>query len=95
MLDIRFEIAGRKLDPCFVGDSVEKATLLHAYHLIKQMFRPIRIPDRDQPLRVLIRGEDVAHLRWELDGSQEALQQVRDKLGDDVESGQIYAAAAA
>jgi len=94
MLDIRFEIAGRKLDPCFVGDSVQKATLLHAYHLIKQKFRPIQIPDKDQPLRVLISGDDVAHLRWELDGSQETLQQVRDKLGD-VESGQIYVAAAA
>lgn len=94
MLDIRFEIAGRKLDPCFVGDSVQKATLLHAYHYIKQKFRPIRIPDSEQPLRVLISGEDVAHLRWELDGSQEILRQVREKLGD-VESGRLYAAVAA
>lgn len=94
MLDIRFEIAGRKVDPCFVGDSVQKATLLHAYHVIKQKFRPIRIPDSEQPLRVLISGEDVTHLRWELDGSQEILRQVREKLGD-VESGQLYAAAAA
>jgi hypothetical protein len=94
MLDIRFEIAGRKLDPCFVGDSVQKATLLHAYHVIKQKFRPIRIPDKEEPLRVMITGEDVAHLRWELHGSQETLRQVREKLGD-VQSGQILAAAAA
>jgi len=93
MLDIRFEIGGRKLDPCFVGDSVQKATLLYAYRLIKQKFRSIQIPDREEPLRVLVHGEDVTHLRWELSGSQEILRQVREKLGD-VVTGKIYAEAA-
>lgn len=81
MLDIRFEIGGRKLDPCFIGDSIEKATLLHAARLIRKKFSIIRVTDREDPLRVLIKGEDVEHLHYELDGSPAVLDQVRDKTG--------------
>lgn len=36
MLEIHFELDGRKLDPCFIGDSVAKAVLLRAARQIKQ-----------------------------------------------------------
>ena len=81
MLEIQFEIGGRKLDPCFIGDSVEKATLLYVARLIRKKFSAIRVSDREDPLRVLIKGEDVDHLHFELEGSQSILQQVRDKTG--------------
>ena len=81
MLEIHFEIGGRKLDPCFIGDSVEKATLLYVARLIRKKFSAIRVSDREDPLRVLIKGEDVDHLHYELEGSQSILQQVRDKTG--------------
>lgn len=81
MLDIRYEIGGRKLDPCFIGDCVEKATLLQVAQLIRKQFSSIRVTDREDPLRVLIKGEDVDHLHYELDGSPAVLDQVRDKTG--------------
>ena len=81
MLEIQFEIGGRKLDPCFIGDSVEKATLLYVARLIRKKFSAIRVSDREDPLRVLIKGEDVDHLHFELEGSQSILEQVRDKTG--------------
>ena len=81
VLDIQFEIGGRKLDPCFIGDSVEKATLLYVARLMRKKFSKIRISDREDPLRVLIKGEDVDHLYYELDGSQSVLDQVKDKIG--------------
>ena len=81
ILDIQFEIGGRKLDPCFIGDSVEKATLLYVARLIRKKFSAIRVPDREDPLKVLIKGEDVDHLHFELEGSQSILDQVKDKTG--------------
>ena len=81
ILDIQFEIGGRKLDPCFIGDSVEKATLLYVARLIRKKFSTIRVSDREDPLRVLIKGEDVDHLHFELEGSQSILDQVKDKTG--------------
>ena len=81
MLDIQFEIGGRKLDPCFIGDSVEKATLLYVARLMRKKFSAIRVSDREDPLRVLIKGEDVEHLHYELEGSPSVLDQVRKKVG--------------
>ena len=81
MLDIRFEIGGRKLDPCFIGDSVEKATLLDVARDVRRRFSSIRVTDREDPLKVLIKGDDVDHLHYELDGPPTVLDQVREKLG--------------
>ena len=81
MLDIQFEIGGRKLDPCFIGDSIEKATLLYVAKLMRKKFRTIRNPDHEDPLTVLIKGEDVDHLYYELTGPQSILDQVRREIG--------------
>ena len=81
ILELQFEIGGRKLDPCFIGDSVEKATLLYVARLIRKKFSAIRVSDREDPLKVLIKGEDVDHLHFELEGSQSILDQVKDKTG--------------
>ena len=81
ILEIQFEIGGRKLDPCFIGDSVEKATLLYVARLMRKKFSAIRVSDREDPLRVLIKGEDVDHLHFELEGSQSILDQVKNKTG--------------
>ena len=82
MLDICFIIGGRKLDPCFIGDSVEKATLLSVARKLKQRFRDIVVPDCEDPLRITVQGEDVSHLRYQLEGSQFVMRQVRDRTGD-------------
>lgn len=81
MLDIRFEIGGCKLDPCFIGDSIEKATLLHVARDVRRRFSIISVTDREDPLKVLIKGDDVDHLHYELDGPPTVLDQVRKKLG--------------
>ena len=81
MLDIYFEIGGRKLDPCFIGDSIEKATLLYVARMMRKKFGNIRVPDREDSLRVLISGDDVEHLRYELDGPESVLDQIGDRAG--------------
>lgn len=81
LLDIRFEIGGRKLDPCFIGDSIEKATLLHVARDVRRKFSGIRVPDREDPLKVLIKGDDIDHLHYELEGPSTVLEQVREKMG--------------
>lgn len=81
MLDIQFEIGGRKLDPCFIADSVKKATLLYVARLMRKKFSVIQNPDYEDPLTVLIKGEDVDHLYYELAGPQSVLDQVRKKIG--------------
>ena len=81
MLDIQFQIAGRRLEPCFIGDGPEKVALLRIADQIRQKFRAIRIPDREDPLQVIVRGEDMEHLYCELQGSRSVLQQVQDTMG--------------
>ena len=81
MLDIQFEIGGRKLDPCFIGDCIEKSTLLYVARIMRKKFGMIRVPDREDPLRVLIFGDDVEHLHYELNGPPSVLARVKDKAG--------------
>lgn len=81
MLEIHYEVAGKKLDPCFIGDSMQKAVLLRAAHQVKQKFADIRIPDRQNPLRILIKGSDIDNLRYELCGSPEVLELVKRQHG--------------
>lgn len=81
MLEIHYEVGGRKLDPCFIGDSILKAVLLRAARQVKRKFADIRIPDRQDPLRILIKGQDVNHLHYELHGSPEVLEMVQQQHG--------------
>lgn len=81
MLEIHYEVGGRKLDPCFIGDSILKAVLLRAARQVKKKFSDIRIPDRQDPLRILIKGQDMHNLRYELDGSPEVLELVKQLHG--------------
>jgi hypothetical protein len=81
MLEIHYELAGRKLDPCFIGDSIQKAVLLRAARQVKRMFANLQIPDCHDPLRILIKGRDINSLRYELHGSPEVLELVRQQHG--------------
>jgi hypothetical protein len=81
MLEIHYELAGRKLDPCFIGDSVQKAVLLRAARQVKQKFADVQIPDCHNPLRILIKGTDIHNLSYELEGSPEVLDLVKQKHG--------------
>lgn len=81
MLEIHFEVGGKKLDPCFIGDSVTKAVLLRAARQVKRRFADIRIPDSHDSLRILIKGRDLNNLKYELHGSPEVLELVRQQHG--------------
>ncbi|MDZ7842765.1 MAG: hypothetical protein U5R46_18365 [Gammaproteobacteria bacterium] len=81
MVEIHFEVGGKKLDPCFIGDSVTKAVLLRAARQVKRKFADIRIPDSHDALRILIKGRDINNLKYELHGSPEVLDLVRQQHG--------------
>lgn len=81
MLEIHYELAGRKLDPCFINDSIQKTTLLRAAREVKRKFSDIHIPDCQAPLRILIKGQDIHHLRYELYGTPEVLALVKQQHG--------------
>jgi hypothetical protein len=81
MLDIQFLIGGRRLEPCFIGDSPEKTALLDIAHRLRQRFRAIRIPDREDPLRIIVRGDDMKHLHCELHGTRSVMRQIQDTMG--------------
>jgi hypothetical protein len=81
VLDIQFRIGGRRLEPCFIGDGPERTALLDAAQHIRQRFAAISIPDREDPLRVIVRGEDVEHLHCELRGPISVMRQIREVMG--------------
>ncbi len=77
MAKIRFEIGGRKLDPCFVGNPMEKAVLLYLDRRIRRRIGALRDPSTGKAPSVLVKGDDFEHLSYEVDGSQHIVEQVK------------------
>lgn len=77
MAKVSFEIGGRKLDPCFVGNPLEKAMLLYLARQIRRRIGALRDPMTGKALSVLIKGDDFEHLYYEVDGSQDIVERVK------------------
>ncbi len=81
-MKIRFEIGGRILDPCFVGDPVDKAILLFVGRQIKKRIGPACDRQAGRSLRIVVRGDDIEHLSYEFEGSQRLIQLAKPRLSN-------------
>jgi len=82
MLDVKFEIGGRFMDPLYFGDSAERETLIFMMREINRKLGDISDPVTGRPPRVWVVGEDFASLRYEVQGSPEVVRRIREQLGD-------------
>jgi len=79
MLDISFEINGRKVSPNNVGDALERAILQSVSDSIKRSVGSLRCPEHRSSPKIVVKGRDLNNLSFEVSGCCQ-------KLMDSVES---------
>ena len=80
MIDISFEINGKKVNPNNVGDALEKATMNAIAESIKKQVGSIRDPKTGERPKIKVKGRNLENLSFEVSGSEELVRLVKEKL---------------
>ena len=68
MIDVTFEIGGRKVSPNRLGDEVEKAILSEVAANVKKGLGSVTCPEHGQRPKVIVKGRNIKKLSWEVTG---------------------------
>ncbi len=68
MIDIHFEIGGRKISPDRIGDALERAIFEEVTAGVKNTLASVRCAEHGQMPRVKIKGRNINNLSWEVKG---------------------------
>ena len=79
-MKITFKINGRKVHPNKVGDALEAATIESIKKQIIAKVVSIRDPQTGERPRIKIKGRDLRNLSFEVSGSEELIQRVKERL---------------
>lgn len=81
MIDISFEINGRKVNPNSVADAFEKAILVGVTSSIKDSVGSVRCSMHGSSPRITCKGRDLNNLSFEVSGCcQQLIDTVRTRL---------------
>ena len=80
MIDITFEINGRKVDPRKIGDALERAMYDSVVNQITQKVGNIRDPKTGERPKIKVKGTNLDNLNFDISGSEELVEKVRQKL---------------
>ncbi len=80
MIDITFEINGRKVDPRKIGDALERAVYDSVIKQITQKVGNIRDPKTGKRPKIKVKGRNLDNLSYEISGSEELIEKVKQKL---------------
>ena len=80
MIEITFEINGRKVNPNRIGDAFEAAALETVKKQIVERVGSIRDPRTGERPKIKVKGRDLNNLSFEVTGSEELIQRVKEKL---------------
>jgi hypothetical protein len=73
MIDVTFEIGGRKVSPNRLGDEVEKAILSEVAGNVKKALGSVTCPEHGQRPKVIVKGRNIKKLSWEVTGCYQKL----------------------
>ena len=73
MIDIEFEIGGRKVRPNSIGDALEQAFLEEVADGIKKSLSSVRCPEHGGRPKVTVKGSAIDNLSFEVEGSCQSL----------------------
>lgn len=68
MIDITYEVGGRKVSPNQFGNELEKAILTEIADNVKKALGSVTCPDHGKSPNVTIKGRDINNLSWEVSG---------------------------
>jgi hypothetical protein len=81
MLDISFEINGRKISPNNVGDALEKAVMQSVSDSIKRSVGSLRCSEHGASPKIVCKGRDLSNLSFEVSGCcQKLMDSVKARL---------------
>ncbi len=81
MIDIKFEINGRKVSPRNIGNALESAVLQSMQTNMINTIGAITCTEHDQKPSVTVKGRDLDHLKFEVSGCCDGvIKQVQSKL---------------
>jgi hypothetical protein len=81
MIDISFEINGRKVNPNQMGNALEQALLSSIKDEVTQKVRSIRDPKTGERPKIKVKGRSIDSLSFEISGSEDLVARVRKALG--------------
>jgi hypothetical protein len=73
MIDIKFEINGKRVDPSRIGDALEKAVLGKVSDHILKVLSSVRCPEHGTSPKVTVKGRSLDNLSFEMAGCCQAL----------------------
>lgn len=81
MIDIRFEVNGRRVDPRNIGNVLEAAVLQAATSEIQKKVGACRCPEHGEAPKMIGKGRSVDKLNFEISGCCDKLiEEVKRKL---------------
>lgn len=80
MIDISFEINGRKVNPNRIGDALEAAVLESVKEQIISKVGSIRDPKTGQRPKIKVSGRNIENLTFDVSGSAELVERVKAEL---------------
>lgn len=80
MIDISFEINGRKVRPDQVGDALERAALDSVRNQIIRKVGNLRDPQTGEQPKIKVKGRSLSDLSFEISGSERLIELVKQKL---------------
>ncbi len=82
MMDISFEINGRKVSPRNMGDALESAMLQSVQESITKSVGTARCPTHGQRPKIKVKGQKLDSLSFEVSGCcDQLIETVKKKLG--------------
>jgi hypothetical protein len=81
MIDIRFEINGKPVDPNRMGDAIEKAILGGVVENMKKKLQSVRCKTHGKAPKITVKGKTIDKLSFEVSGCcQDLIDQATAKL---------------
>ena len=80
MIDISFEINGRRVNPNHMGNALEQALLSSIKDEVTRKVRSIRDPVTGERPKIKVKGRSLDNLSFEISGSEDLVARVRKAL---------------
>jgi actin-like ATPase involved in cell morphogenesis len=80
MIDLSFEINGRKVNPNQLSNALEKAVVQQLSDKLKRSIGSVRDPKTGKHPKVTVKGRDLSNLSFEIEGSEEVIEEVKRRI---------------
>ncbi|MYA62930.1 MAG: hypothetical protein F4X94_10215 [Dehalococcoidia bacterium] len=81
MIDISFEVNGRKVRPNQIADALERAMFEQVRDQLVRQLHGIRDPKTGALPKLKVKGRNLESLNVEIEGSPELIERVKNRLG--------------